>query len=439
MRLFEWRSERFVIGEEKLSAFIKYLSVVWENRKKYDEKEELSEEEWQEEKIQKQRFFDFTIDEKISARNYVGVVQFDGVRVEVYPKIFAFEEERNEKKWQLNLLFWLSYCRKIKFPFTSADLSKIDFENFLELLIYVFANFTHDTLSIQPFQTYQNVEEETNFLKGSLSFENYTKNNLVTGKWQNFYCKYQPFLYDNQFNRIVKYVTKRLLKISENDVNKYKLNEILFLLDEVTDNSISSSDCDKVQLNSLFSDHKKILDLCKLYLSNQVLDMNSDESENFCFLIPMEYVFEDFIYGFISEKWYHLNMVNQSKSYLATSQGEKVFQIKNDIYIKNKLIIDTKYKVRYAGDGLKAGVSQSDLYQMVSYAIRRNCSDVLLLYPFVHSKINQSSSFKIPSEMLNDNIKIEVKNIDISFEDICSASELIEGRIIDLITLFKKA
>ncbi|MBK6989184.1 MAG: hypothetical protein IPH33_13750 [Bacteroidetes bacterium] len=62
--------------------------------------------------------------------------------------------------------------------------------------------------------------------------------------------------------------------------------------------------------------------------------------------------------------------------------------MRNDIYIDELLIIDTKYKIRSNDDGLKAGVSQSDLYQMVSYAIRRNCKNVLLLYPYMESSQN---------------------------------------------------
>ena len=80
-----------------------------------------------------------------------------------------------------------TYCRKIKFPFSLASISKLDFDSYLELLIYVFANYTEEILSQQPFQAYQKVEEETTFLKGRLSFDNYTKHNLITGKWQNFY------------------------------------------------------------------------------------------------------------------------------------------------------------------------------------------------------------------------------------------------------------
>ena len=436
MRLFEWHSDSFD-EPKKLPDFVNYLSGIWQNRNRYIElSEELSEEEQQEQKIQKQRFFDFTIDGKISARNYVGVVQYENIRIEVYPKIFADDKTENVKKWQLNLLYWLTYCRKIKFPFSFADVSKLKFDDYLELLIYVYSNYTEEVISQQPYQAYQKVEEETTFLKGRLSFDNYTKQNLITGKWQNFYCSYEPFIYDNLFNRIIKYVTRRLSAVSDNYLNKEKLNEILFLLHDVSDIRCTAEDCEKVKLNPLYDDHKNILELCKLYLSNQVIDMDSEDSRNFCFLVPMEYIFEDFIFGFISDKWASLNIRSQSTDFLAQSQGSPVFQIRNDIYIKDKLIIDTKYKIRAVNDGLKAGVSQNDLYQMVSYAIKRNCNNVLLLYPKTETSLTTPSIFQIQSAMLSEQVNIHVHNIDITFDDIHHANELIAGRVRQLNTIF---
>jgi len=437
VRLFEWHSDSFEGHKKLLPDFVNYLSGVWQSRNRYIElSDELTEEEQQEQRIQKQRFFDFTVDGKISARNYVGVVQFEGVRIEVYPKIFADDDSENVKKWQLNLLYWLTYCRKIRFPFSFADVSKLKFDDYLELLIYVFANYTEEVISQQPYQAYQKVEEETTFLKGRLSFENYTKHNLTTGKWQNFYCIHEPFVYDNLFNRIIKYVTRRLSAISENFLNKEKLNEILFVLNDVSDIRCTAQDCEKVKLNPLYEDHKHILELCKLYLSNQVIDMDSEDSRNFCFLVPMEYIFEDFLFGFISDKWPSLNIKSQSTDYLARNRDSKVFQIRNDIYIKDQLIIDTKYKIRATNDGLKAGVSQNDLYQMVSYALRRNCTNVLLVYPNTQTGLNAPASFQVPSSMLTEEINIDVRNLDITFDHINEADDLMKVRVKALNLIF---
>jgi len=334
------------------------------------------------------------------------------------------------------MLYWLSYCRKIKFPYALADLSTVPFDDFLELLIYVFASLAEKTVAQQPYQDYQQVVEETSFLKGRISFADYTRHNLITGNWQNFYCSHQPYVYDNLFNRIVKCVTKRLLLISNNRGNQEKLYRILFILSEVSEVDYFASDCDRVSLNPLFADHQSVLSLCKLYLSNQVVDMENQGSTNFCFLLPMEYVFEDFIFGFLSDKWPALNFKSQSIEYLARRNDSSLFQIRNDIYLPGQLIIDTKYKTRSSKDGLKAGVSQVDLYQMISYAIRRNCNDVLLLYPDIENSIDTSATFQVPSEMLSSDITIEVRNVDITFDILSEADRIMMDRVRDLLPLF---
>ncbi len=437
MRLFEWKSDFFPGSPSRITEFINYLSGVWQNRNRFvDLNDEVGDFDPKEDTLRKQQFFDFSIDGKISARNYVGVVQYNGIRIEVYPKIFANDDSQNTGLWQLQMLYWLSYCRKIKFPYSSADLSTIQFDDFLELLIYVFANLTEETVSKQPFQDYQILVEETSFLRGRISFDDYTRHNLISGNWQNFYCSHQPYVYDNLFNRIVKCVTKRLLLISNNSLNQEALSRILFILSDVTEVDCFASDCDKVSLNPLFSDHQSILNLCKLYLSNQVVDMENQESTNFCFLLPMEYVFEDFIYGFLSDKLPALNFRSQSMEYLAIRNDSSLFQIRNDIYLPGKLIIDTKYKIRSTTDGPKAGVSQVDLYQMISYAIRRNCNDVLLLYPHFENSRETSATFQVPSQMLSSNITIEVRNIDITFQVLSEADRVMIERVRGLHPLF---
>ena len=427
MRLFEWKSYDFGSYQNQLPDFVQYLSQVWQSRNRYNEiEEELDEEEIQERKIAKQRFFDFTYDGKISARNYVGVVQFDNIRLEVYPKIFSENKVYDWKQFQFNLFFWLSYCNKIRFPFSLVNVSNLDFDDFLDVLIFIFANYTLEVLSEQPYQCYQDITEEVSFLKGRLSFPEYINNNLTRGKWQNFYCTHEPFVFDNQFNRIVKYLTKNLLNVSSNPLNITKLENILFLLDDVSDIKCTLLDCEKVKLNPLYGDLENILSLCRLFLSNSVFDIHNEGSKNFCFMLPMEHVFEEFNHGFLSSHFENINIKSQSTDWLATRDENKVFKIRNDLVINDVLIVDTKYKKRIANDGLRGGVSQTDMYQMVSYAIRRKCKDVILLYPFYNGNENSDIEFVVLVGSVNEIIRIKIRSLNITFKSIEEAIQNIK-------------
>lgn len=115
----------------------------------------------------------------------------------------------------------------------------------------------------------------------------------------------------------------------------------------------------------------------------------------------MEYIFEDFVAGFLERHFSDNWEVKYQKSdmYLA---DERIFQMQHDIFLVSKkddsvkIIVDTKYKLRgnFKEDN-KKGIAQSDLYQMTSYAFRRGCNNVLLLYPNQSDILNESDVFHV--------------------------------------------
>ncbi|MDJ0367511.1 hypothetical protein QMK33_20370 [Hymenobacter sp. H14-R3] len=113
--------------------------------------------------------------------------------------------------------------------------------------------------------------------------------------------------------------------------------------------------------------------------------MNDTTQANYCFLVPMEYVFEDFLRGFIEEVLGEEYEVEYQKTGWLTD--EKAFQLRHDLFLTHRttkyaLVADAKYKLRDEEEtNKKAGVAQSDMYQLVSYALRSGCATGLLLYP----------------------------------------------------------
>ncbi|KAA5548087.1 5-methylcytosine restriction system specificity protein McrC [Adhaeribacter rhizoryzae] len=144
-RLFEWKAiENKALAwpysqPEFISDFQEYLNTVWESRNWYKEDESKKINEGR--SAAKQRFFTF-YHNKIKARNYVGVVQFEGHRIEIYPKIFQDCKEPDFKSYFQHLLYWLSYCRRINFPVSKTALDDLPTDDFLEALIYIFAHYT---------------------------------------------------------------------------------------------------------------------------------------------------------------------------------------------------------------------------------------------------------------------------------------------------------
>jgi 5-methylcytosine-specific restriction enzyme subunit McrC len=200
------------------------------------------------------------------------------------------------------------------------------------------------------------------------------------------------------------------------------LQEVIFILDEVDDKPCTIHDIEKVSLNSFFAEYENLMDSCRLILTQQLYSSNIYDLSQWCLLFPMEYIFEDFLAGFLDLKFSKDWKVEYQKSneYLCTDP--KVFNIQHDIFLtlrsdaSRKIIIDTKYKIRdlnFKSDP-KKGVAQTDLYQMISYALKRGCTDLILVYPNLSEEINSGDVFEIISGFAGKE-KIKIVAIEIPF------------------------
>jgi 5-methylcytosine-specific restriction enzyme subunit McrC len=321
-----------------------------------------------------------------------------------------------------HIFYWFSYCRKWNFPFNQASLDTIDIDEFPELIINLIANQFLETISKQPLTMYQEVEEALITPRGSINFKRYINGSLSHGNFQDIECDYEPFLFDNKVNRVIKYCSRLLMKQTKFSENLRMLQDVVFILDEVEDLHCTLHDLDKISLNTFFEDYSVLLDSCKLILSQQLYSSNTYDLSQWCLLFPMEYIFEDFLAGFLENKFSLDWNVEYQKSDEYLSNTPKVFNMQHDIFLasrhgaKRKVIIDTKYKIR--SDNFKTdpkkGVAQSDLYQMVSYAFKRGCTDIILVYPNLSDTINTADSFEIISGF-NGTDKLNIIAIEIPF------------------------
>lgn len=388
-----------------------------------------------EDKDTSQRFINFSRKPgnlSLKSRNYVGIVHFNGNVYNLLPKIFNDGKDLNEQKLasiQSHILWWLSYCHKFKFP-KSFSSFKSQKANFFEVLIYLFASYTKDVLTNVIYQAYEEVQEDLNFMKGRLDFNTYITKNYVSGNHHKLNCIYSSFEMDNTFNRIVKYVAKLLLQYTSELDNKKNLQEILFILDDVKDIQATIHDCEKVHINPLFEDMFTVLDYCKLFLSNSMVLSYKNQLKVFAFLLPMEYVFEDFIYGFIKKELKDIAVKSQSATKRLTTEG--LFALKPDLVfdvartvgdkeVTKKIIADTKYKMIYPdGNDKKYGISEKDMYQMLTYAVRNKADEIKLFYPSTVNNLKQEKdiNFKIKDEFAdNVNIKIDAYQLPVIAED----------------------
>lgn len=431
INLFEYKNKA-TFQEEHFENLEVFLDDIWNKREKsvyYNEEENREE---------VQRFLQFFHKTKeLKSNKFVGVIHFQDQTINLLPKIFHSNEVKTEDDVKLinaHVLWWLSYCRKLKFP---NYLSGINSEkaDFFEILIYLFSKYTKELLNSSIYQKYVEVENELSFVKGRINFITYINENLARGRNHKVNCTYDSFEMDNEFNQCIKFVSKMLLSASKDNQNKRNLSDILFLLDEVSDIAISSDVCKRMQFNPMFSSFETVRDYCVLFLENSISFNYKNDLKLFAFLLPMEYVFEDFIYGFIDKEIEGVNPKGQvSGTYLDEAKN---FGLKPDLILDlghKKIIADTKYKIVYSDDkDPKNGISQSDLYQMVAYAIRFDIQEIKLLYPnTVAMDCQQVATIKIKVTLAdNKEITITAHQLPIIDNTITIATLLQHDKLLD--------
>ena len=262
INLFEYQN-KVAFPEEHIDNLEVFLDAIWTKREKssyYNEDENREE---------VQHFIQFLHKNKeLKSNKFVGVIHFENQTINLLPKIFykGTDATSNEVKLiNAHILWWLSYCRKLRFPSYLSGLNSQQ-ADFFEILIYLFSKYTKELLNSTVYQKYIEVENELSFVKGSINFSEYINQNLARGRNHKVNCRYDSFEMDNPFNQCVKSVTRLLLTATKDQQNKRNLNDILFLLDEVSDVIISSEECKRIQFNPMFTDFETVRDYCFLFL-----------------------------------------------------------------------------------------------------------------------------------------------------------------------------
>ena len=408
INLFEYQNK--VAEQDSFEGLEEFLDEIWKNREKnsfYSEKND--------DRIESQRFLQFIYkSNELKSNKYVGVIHYKGKKINLLPKIFYDSEKEytsNEVTQIHNhILWWLSYCRKIKFPNYQTSLGDTK-SDFFEVLIYLFSKYTRELLNTSIYQQYEDINSELTFIKGRLNVNEYINKNLSTGRWHKLNCTYDAFVFDNQFNRIIKYVATLLFNNTSSQDNKKYLREILFILDEVSDERATADECARISFNPMFGEFEVVRDYCLLFLTNCISFDYKNDLKLFAFLLPMEYVFEDFIFGFIEKEIDKITVKAQrSDTYLDV---DETFLLKPDLWIKTEnksFIADTKYKIVYSDEkDPKKGINQNDLYQMIGYAIRFKVDEIILFYPDTIKQNQERQSEFIIKDALADDKEILIK------------------------------
>ena len=170
------------------------------------------------------------------------------------------------------------------------------------MLIYLFAKNLLDLITKNVNKSYIDREENVSFLKGKILFNEHITNNAVFQ--DRFFARFDEFSEDNRLNQILKYTTHLLLNVSADFSNLKLLQQIAFVLSEITFTKVTISDFEQVHLTRLNMEFEPILNLCKLFISQSSVELSVDKISTFSFVFDMNVLFERFISEFIKREFH---------------------------------------------------------------------------------------------------------------------------------------
>ena len=325
----------------------------------------------------------------IQARNYVGVLQTkSGLTIEILPKIADKNDAERSKAVFIKMLKTLK-----NFPFKSSNLASLKTQNLplLEIFISMFLSELEALVKRGIKSDYVALEENLNFLKGKLNINEQIKRNSIHK--ERFYVGYSEFLSDIKINRIIKTTLQFLYKKSNSSKNQQKIRELLFIFDEVLECEDYKNFFAKLVINRQVKHYEQTLLWCKIFLLNNSFTPHKGDDLGFALLFDMNALFESYVGNFI-KKSFPGTILQHSEKHLV--EDPKSFKLRPDIFLKDKFIADTKWKIISSKDD----ISQADLYQLYAYGKKHPCDGKLhLIYPKIDDIRQKTMKFRYDDEM----------------------------------------
>lgn len=330
---------------------------------------------------------------KICFKNYAGVLELkSGDFIEVLPKICFSENKQDECRTIFrNMIATLKSNYYKAFDNTNINCGKFPL---MEIFITVFLNELDNLIRLGVRKNYVKVSENSNFIKGKIKILNNIKYNS-THKERN-YIEYSKFIENIPENIILKTCLIYLQNKTTDIYNKKRINEALFVFDEIRVTYNIANEFNKICLNRLNMYYETPLELAQIFLMGNSFLPQTGKTNLLSLMFPLEKLFEEYV--FFNLKKEHKDKFKtikaQSNPYYLI-ENENKFKLKPDIVMENDktiMILDTKWKLldMNSNDG-KYNISQSDLYQLYAYGKKykqkqiEKCSNkkiqLFLIYP----------------------------------------------------------
>ncbi len=311
------------------------------------------------------------IAEGVKFNQYVGIIQVDGLTIEINPKA---DKGDDDNKWKDVLLEMLQVCGKLKAESSGAANVNRKHLNLLEVYFELYLLEVEGLVRKGLIKQYRKQTQNIKALKGKLDFAGHIRKNIVHK--ERFYTTHQ--VYDS--NHFLHQVLQKALTIVNQFTNGSRLqdlaNRVQLNFPEVDNKIITTKELNAIRLNQKSVGYNNALELARLIILNYSPDISSGKEKMISLLFNMNDLWETYILKQLEKACLGTNIE-------VSGQESKPFwgnnSLRPDIVLRHgekTFIIDTKWK-----RPKQNSAPVSDLRQMYTYCRFWNAEKALLLYP----------------------------------------------------------
>lgn len=353
----------------------------------------------------------------VEANSWVGVIKYKNTHFQILPKLIC-NDENNKENILKNLIYMLSYTKKLDIKTTNNSKLSKEKNPFIEILIREYAKSLFDCLKRLTPKRYIREEDNLNYLKGKIKFtENIRYNCANQAK---FYCEFDEFSENNILNQLFLFVSTCLYNISNNSENKKMLKFIMNYYSDIKSVRFDKFKANKIKLTRNQELFKKPFNLAKMFVEKTSVDLSKNKFENISLVWDMNVLFEEFIFEIMKkyENEFECKLTAQRGKKLLVGDTSKKRNTFVDIMVEKnmgeKIVLDTKYKKFTTPDDF----SNTDIFQVSTYCLLHNASKAVLIYPRWNKQMPNIPSFKLNTNAKD--IKIDFKTVDLCYKDLKS-------------------
>jgi 5-methylcytosine-specific restriction enzyme subunit McrC len=308
----------------------------------------------------------------IKLKQYVGIIQVDGLSIEVLPKV---DRIRDNDTWREVLIQMLKATGRMKVQTNGHANVQRQHLNLLEIYFEMYLKELQYLIRSGLVKKYRKETSNVKALKGKLEFAGNIRKNLIHK--ERFYTTHQVYDVDHKIHQALGVALDIVSHFSKGTRLSDMCRRVQLDFPDVKRIGVNEQVLSSIRLDRKTAGYEKALEIARLIILNYSPDIKSGKEQMLSLLFDMNILWEEYVLAMLKKEC-------KGTDIKVKGQDSKRFwgsykTIRPDIVLEKgeeTYIIDTKWK-----RPTNKQPSVEDLRQMYTYSRFWDTEKVMLLYP----------------------------------------------------------